>query len=227
MKLRSSEGASLPKLCAACLVPLVALVPAATGDDAPLRLVVFSLLVLVLFLWRADGTGAAFVELDSRMIAASFVGRPRERIPLERIAAVTVQRRLDLTRGLSVKSSTSITIFRADEPGVIQIRAWTPEADAFLFALARHAKHLGLSGVAPFAIPRRHCVYELLPLVPAIGLLCAFPSRVSWLAFALAVAVFVAWSALSWWRLAMLAEVLAAGKIPRAAKKWAELLHLA
>jgi len=108
---------------------------------------------------------------------------------------------------------------------VIQIRARSSEADAFLFALARSAKHAGLSGVAPFAIPRRQYVYDLVPLLPAIAIPFAFPFRVSWSAFALATAVFVAWTALSWWRFARLAKAIAAGEIPPALQQWVELLR--
>lgn len=222
-----SRRTALSRYGAACSIPFVAFAVGAFGDDAAPLAVVFLLLVFGVFLRQASGSGASWMEVDSQTLAAHFALRPSERIPLARVAAVAVERSLRWTGDILPDSFSTITVFRADEPSVVRIRAETVEADAFLFALARNAKLSGLSRVAPFAIPRRHYVHDLLPLLPAIAIVLAFPLRVSWASFALAVVVFVAWTALSWRRFARLAEAIATGEVRPELKTWGELLRVA
>ena len=229
MKLMAEGGAEI-RLWAACLVPALAFAAAATDVSAaavgPLVLLLVS--VLVLALSQTSGSGAAWVTLDSQALVAHFTFRSSESIPLARIAAVEVRRRTMWTRrSLLPESLAFISVFRKDAPSVIEIRARSAEADAFLFALARNAKRLGLSQLAPFSIPGRHYVHDLLPLLPALAIVFVFPIRVSWASLALGLGVFLLHTVLSWRRLAKLTQGIEPGRVPPGLQAWVELLRTA
>lgn len=122
---------------------------------------------------------------------------------------------------------TFITIFRRDVPTVIEIRAESWQAEPFRFRLARNAKLLGLADVAPFTVPRRHWVHDVLPLLPAIAIFSLFPFRFSWSSFVLALGAFVIHSALASRRFAKLAKDVAAGTTPPRLRTWKKLLRSA
>ena len=146
-------------------------------------------------------------------------------IPLVGIAAVEVRRRISWTRrSIFPVSLAFIRIFRKDVPSIIELRAREGEADAFLFTLARNAKRVGVSQTAPFAIPRRHYVHDLWPLVPAVLIVLVLPFRVSWSSLALAAGVFLLHSALAW-LLKCLTEDIATGRSSPGIEVWNDLLR--
>ena len=223
-----AEGGAEIRLWAACLLPALAFATAGIDGSAASVAPLFLLLgtVLVLALSQTSGSGAAWATVNSKEIVAHFTFRPSERIPLARIAAVEVRRRMTWTRrSIFPVSLAFICIFRKDVPSIIELRAREGEADAFLFTLARNAKRLGVSQCAPFAIPRRHYVHDLLPLVPALLIVFVLPFRVSWPSLALAAGVFVLHSAFTWCRLHGLAKDIAAGTNRSGAEAWQELLR--
>jgi len=223
-----AEGGAEIRLWAACLMPALAFATAATDGSLAAVAPLFLLLgtVLVLALSQTSGSGAAWARVDSQEIVAHFTFRPSERIPLARIAAVEVRRRITWTRRSVFPTSLAfIRIFRKDMPGIIELRAREEEADAFLFTLAQNAKRLGVSQPAPFVIPRRHYVHDLVPLVPALLIVFVLPFPVSWSSFALATGVFVLHSALGWRRLNGLAKDIAAGTSRSGMQVWQELLR--
>lgn len=224
MKLMAQGSAEL-RYGVAWLVPGAGFL-AAAARDLP-AMVVVGPMVLLFFLWTygVSGSAASWLELDSQEVVAHFTLRPAERIPLGRIAAVEVHRRR--WGSSSWRRLTFITIFRKDVPAVIEIRAESWEAEPFLFQLARNAKLLGLADVAPFAVPRRHWVHDLLPLVPAIAIFSLFPFRFSWSSFVLALGAFVIHSALASRRFAKLAKDVAAGTTPPRLRTWRKLLRSA
>lgn len=227
MTLMSQGGAEL-RFWGAALLPLLAFATAATNSSAHVPLFVFLVLVLVSLLSQTNGSGAAWATVDSQEIAAHFTFRSSESIPLARIAAVAVRQRLAWTRrSILPETLTYISVFRKDVPCVIDIRAPSAEADAFLFTLAQNAKRLGLSQIAPFTLPRRHYVHDLLPLLPALAICFVLPFRISWPSFGLGVAVFVVASAIGWRRFVNLAQGIASGKVPPLVERWAELVRIA
>ncbi|MBX3201845.1 MAG: hypothetical protein KF850_04265 [Labilithrix sp.] len=228
MTLMSRGGAEL-RYWAACALPTLAFTTAATNGSAQAiaALSAFVLAILVAVLSQTSGSGAAWVTADSQALVAHFTFRSSESIPLARIAALEVEKRISFARPGVLEPISYIRVFRKDVPGVVEIRARTWEADGFLFALARNAKRLGLTGVAPFTVPRRHYVHDLLPLVPALAIVMIFPFRVVWPALALAVSVFVAHSAIGWRRFATLSRQIARGEEPARVQTWVSLLRRA
>ncbi|MBX3222992.1 MAG: hypothetical protein KF795_20945 [Labilithrix sp.] len=226
-----AEGGAERRYWATCLLPILAFTTAATDGRAQVvvPLHVFLLSVLVFVLSRTSGSSAAWATVDSQELVAHFTFRSSERIPLARVAAVEVRRRLAWTRSIWPETIALISVYREDVPNVIELRARMPEADAFLFALAQNAKRLGRSTAAPFAIPRRHDVHQLLPLLPALAIPFLLPFRVSWGSLGLGLGVFLIHSLLARRRFAQLAKHIARARegAPSRIQAWLDLLRSA
>jgi hypothetical protein len=157
----------------------------------------FSVFIVVSLVWGGvGGSGASWLEVDGRKIVAHFTLRPDEHIPLTEIAALEVRRRVFVT---------IVTIFRRDEPAVIEIRLPSGEAECLLASIDPRSS-------APFRLPRRYFLHDLLPLVVATPVVFVSSLPVSWSSFAFATGAFLLPKLLTWKRHAELArsnEVLA------------------
>jgi hypothetical protein len=223
MKLMAKGGAELRYFIAVPLLPGTAfMTPEAGAFGTVFVLIVMLLLLLVVV--KTSSSAASWLSLDSQELVAHYSMRPSKRIPLSRIAAVEV-RPSALSGVPFVDATWCIAVFRKDAPDIIEITARSWEAEAFSFALARNAKRLGVSGLAPFAVPRSQYVHDLVPILPGLGILFLFPFRIGWPSFALAVGVFVFCSALAWLRFAKLAKRILAGEVPAALGTWVRLLR--
>lgn len=206
----------------ATLIPVAAFT--ATTSDHVAALVAAPLVLFVaLYVARTSGSAAAQLTLAGGELVAHYVLRSAERIPVARIAAVEVVR--SSWRSRRFAPLTTITVFRRDEPGVIEIHVEDPDAaDTFLVELAASAMRAGVADVTPFALPRRHYVHDLLPIVPALAILLLFPFPVSWAGAALACATFLADAALGWRRAETMAKRIAARVPVEGLAGWTSLL---
>lgn len=201
----------------ACFVAGAGFFAAKFGGALGLLVVPIALL-FTLHRLRATGSCASLLTVDSQEVVAHFIFRGPARIPLTRIAAVEIAE--SRWRSRTFEPITLVRIYRRDEPAVIELHAPASKADPFLRELARNAKRLGLSRLAPFALPRRRWLHDLLPVIPALGLVWLFPFPFSWPGFALALAVFVLYTALEWRRSTRLAQALESGASPAAFETW-------
>jgi hypothetical protein len=153
--------------------------------------IVLCVFILVSLAWGGvGGSGASWLEVDGRKIAAHFTLRPDEHIPLTDIAALEVRRRVFVT---------IVTIFRRDEPAVVEIRLPSADAECLLSLIDPRSS-------APFRLPRRYFVHDLLPLLVAMPVVFVSSLPVSWPSFALAAGAFLAQKLLTWKRHAELAR---------------------
>lgn len=219
MRLLSRGGAEL-RYYAACMLPASAFI---AGGDGRAAFVGPTVLLVCLLLTRTSASNAAWLAADADCLTAHFSIRASERIPLAAIGAVDV--RLSPLGRLLPWTASFLSVFRRDVPGVVEIRARTWQVEAFLVTLAHHARRAGVSGLGTFAVPRRHYALDLLPVVPATAIVFLFPFAVSWSSFALALGVFVLWSAWGWLRFEKLKTAVEAGETPATMRAWLELLR--
>lgn len=220
MKLEASMG-SEARYIFAMMLPAAGYVGA--KSDGPL--VVFLALILFVLLCRirTGGNAVSSLSLDSQELVAHFTIRSPVRIPLTEIAAVEVHRRSWFTR--SMQPTAYITIFRKDEPAVVEIAAETADADRFLEALAKNAKLLGVKDVAPFTLPRSVYAYDLLPLLAALPIVLIVPAAFSWAGFAIALLAFVLHSLFTWSRYAHLRRQISAQQPAEDLDEWTLLIR--
>ena len=197
----------------------VVLCIARSKPDVILLCTLAAMTCLARIVLRQSADAASMVTLSSQELVASFTLRPSLRIPLSRIAAVDVHRRSFGGRLGLGGPMTFITVFREDEPAIIEIAAESREAEPFLDRLIANSRLHGRRGVAPYALPRSFFVRDLLPIVPPFGFVLLFSSVPSTACAAGAVGYLVG-AAFLWRRYAATAKRISTQAVPDETDEW-------
>lgn len=168
---------------------------------------------------RQSGNAASTVTLGSQELVASFTLRSSLHVPLSRIAAVDVHRRSWGGRLGKSSAMTFITIFREDEPAVIEIATESSEAEPFLDRLIASARLHGRRGVAPFVLPWSFYLRDLMPMVLPLAFVLLFPS-VRFAAYLAGAIGYVVAAAFLWRRYAAMANRIRAHAVPDETDEW-------